>query len=256
MIRRHRGSRMTTLETPIGRRQVLQGFLVAGPTLATAWKIGMPEGASAFPVASPESTDAQDLTDALILTGTPGYYDLLIEIKPDNRVYFELPRMEVGQGVKTSVGMMVADHLDVPFANMDITLSKAEQKRGAGQLTGGSHAVRSLWDPVRLICAGMRGQLMAAASQHLGVPVDQLRTEDGYVIARSGEKVAYGEISELARSFTTAPAAAPKTAAEFKIIGTPQHREDARRIVTGAMPYAMDTPVQGALPTVIALSAT
>ena len=247
---------MTALDTPIGRRTVLQGFLVAGPTLAIAWKVGSGDGAGAFPAASPETTDAQDLTDVLILTGTPGYYDLLIEIKPDNRVYFELPRMEVGQGVKTSVGMMVADHLDVPFESMDITLSKAEQKRGAGQLTGGSHTCRSLWDPVRLAGARMRGQLMAAASQKLGIPVDQLRTEDGYVIARNGEKVAYGAISELARSFVNAPMAAPKTAADFKIIGTPQHREDARRIVTGTMPYAMDTPVDGALPTVIALSAT
>src|SRR5581483_5829661 len=186
---------MTVFDTPVGRRRVLQGFMLAGPTLAIAWKIGPGDGAGAFPVASPETTDAQDLTDVLILTGTPGYYDLKIEIKPDNRVYFELPRMEVGQGVKTSVGMMVADHLDVPFESMDITLSKAEQKRGAGQLTGGSHAVRSLWDPVRVICAGMRGQLMAAASQRLGIPVSQLRTEDGYVIARSGQKVSYGEIS-------------------------------------------------------------
>ncbi|HYH48301.1 MAG TPA: molybdopterin cofactor-binding domain-containing protein [Acidimicrobiia bacterium] len=247
---------MTALDTPIGRRTVLQGFLVAGPTLAIAWKVGSGDGAGAFPVASPETTDAQDLTDVLILTGTPGYYDLLIEIRPDNRVYFELPRMEVGQGVKTSVGMMVADNLDVPFESMDITLSKAEQKRGAGQLTGGSHTCRSLWDPVRLAGARMRGQLMAAASQKLGIPVAQLRTEDGYVVARNGEKVPYGEISELARSFLNAPAAAPKTAADFKIIGTPQHREDARRIVTGTMPYAMDTPVDGALPTVIALSAT
>ena len=247
---------MTALDTPIGRRTVLQGFLVAGPTLAIAWKVGPGDGAGAFPVASPETTDAQDLTDVLILTGTPGYYDLLIEIRPDNRVYFELPRMEVGQGVKTSVGMMVADNLDVPFESMDITLSKAEQKRGAGQLTGGSHTCRSLWDPVRLIGARMRGQLMAAASQKLGIPVNQLRTEGGYVIARNGDKVPYGEISELARSFQNAPAAAPKTAAEFNIIGKPHHREDARRIVTGTMPYAMDTPVDGALPTVIALSAT
>ena len=247
---------MTALDTPVGRRKVLQGFLIAGPTLAVAWKLGAPEGVGAFPVSSPETTDFQDLTDALILTGTPGYYDLLVEIKPDNRVYFELPRMEVGQGVKTSVGMMVADHLDVPFENMDITLSKAEQKRGAGQLTGGSHTCRSLWDPVRLIGARMRGQLMAAASAHLGVPVDQLRTEDGYVIARRGDKVSYGEISELARSYTNVPAATPKTADDFKIIGNPHPREDARRIVTGTMPYALDTDVDGALPTVVALAAT
>ena len=95
---------MTVLDSHVGRRKVLQGFMLAGPTLAIAWKVGFGDGAGAFPVASPESTDAQDLTDHLILTGTPGYYDLMIEIKPDNRVYLEVPRMEVGQGVKTSSG--------------------------------------------------------------------------------------------------------------------------------------------------------
>jgi isoquinoline 1-oxidoreductase beta subunit len=247
---------MTALDTPIGRRTVLKGFLVGGPTLAIAWKVGLPDGAGAFPVKSSEVPDFQDLTDVLVLTGSAGYYDLLIDIKPDNRVYLEVPRMEVGQGVKTSIGMLVADHLDVPFENMDITLSKAEQKRGAGQLTGGSHSVRSLWDPVRLLCAQMRGQLMAAGSQRLGVPVSELRTEDGYVIARSGGKVSYGEISELARSLPPAPMAKPKSSSEFKIIGRPHHREDARRIATGTMPYALDTKVEGALPTVVALAAT
>ena len=244
------------LDTAVHRRTVLKGFLVAGPTLAIAWRIGLPDGAGAFPVTSSETTDFQDLTDHLVLTGSAGYYDLLIEIKPDNRVYLEVPRMEVGQGVKTTIGMMVADNLDVPFENMDITLSKAEQKRGAGQLTGGSHSARSLWDPVRLICARMRGQLMAAAAQKMGVPVTALRTEDGYVIARNGDKVAYGEIGELARTIPNAPTATPKTAKDFKIIGKPHHREDARRIATGTMPYAMDTPVEGALPTVVAMAAT
>ncbi|HET9771473.1 MAG TPA: molybdopterin cofactor-binding domain-containing protein [Acidimicrobiia bacterium] len=247
---------MTALDTPIERRTVLKGFLVAGPTLAIAVRIGSSDGAGAFPVPSSETTDVQDLTDHLILTGSAGYYDLLIDIKPDNRVYLEVPRMEVGQGVKTTIGMMVADHLDVPFENMDITLSKAEQKRGAGQLTGGSHSARSLWDPVRLICAQMRGQLMAAASQRMGVPVTQLRTEDGYVVATSGQKVSYGEISELARTLPKAPVAKPKAASDFKIIGKAHHREDARRIATGTMPYALDTQIQGALPTVVALAAT
>ena len=247
---------MTAFDLPVERRTVLKGFLVTGPTLAIAWKIGLAEGVGAFPTKSDEVPDQQDLTDVLVTTGTPTYYDLKIEIKPDNRVYFELPRMEVGQGVKTAIGMMVADHLDVPFENMDITLSDAEQKRGAGQLTGGSHSARSLWDPVRVICARMRGQLMAAASERLGIPVTQLRTEDGYVIARSGEKVSYGEVTEAASKLPNAPAAMPKNSKDFKIIGRPHHREDARRIATGTMPYAMDLDVEGALPTVIALSAT
>src|SRR5438874_10006499 len=247
---------MTALDTPIERRTVLKGFLIAGPTLAVAVRVGLGGGAEAFPTKSPEVPDIQDLTDVLLTTGTPTYYDLLIEIKPDNRVYLEVRRMEVGQGVKTSIGMLVADHLDVPFENMDITLSKAEQKRAAGQLTGGSHSVRSLWDPVRVICAQMRARLVTAASQKLGVPVTALRTEDGYVVATSGEKVSYGEVSSQARTVTPQSAPRIKTASEFKIIGRGHPREDARAIVTGTMPYALDLPVEGALPTVVALAAT
>src|SRR5438067_13239161 len=189
---------MTALDTPIERRTVLKGFLIAGPTLAVAVRVGLGGGAEAFPTKSPEVPDIQDLTDVLVTTGTPTYYDLLIEIKPDNRVYLEVPRMEVGQGVKTSIGMLVADNLDVPFESMDITLSKAEQKRAAGQLTGGSHSVRSLWDPARLNCAQMRARLVTPASQKLGVPATPLRTENGYVEASTGEKVAYSQPSGLA----------------------------------------------------------
>jgi isoquinoline 1-oxidoreductase beta subunit len=247
---------MTALDAPVERRTVLKGFLIAGPTLAVAVRVGLPGRAGAFPTKSDEVPDIQDLTDVLILTGTPGYYDLKIEIKPDNRVYLEVPRMEVGQGVKTAIGMLVADHLDVPLENMDITLSKAEQKRGAGQLTGGSHSVRSLWDPVRLICAEMRARLVTAASQKMGVPVTALRTEDGYVVATSGQKVSYGEVSAAARTVTPQSAPHIKNSSEFKIIGRGHHREDARAIVTGTMPYALDLPVEGALPTVIALAAT
>ena len=94
---------------------------------------------------------------------------------------------------------MVADHLDVPFENMDVICSPAEQKRGAAQITGGSHNTRVLWDPIRVICAQMRGQLMAAGSQKLGVPVTALRTEDGHVIATDGRKVTYGELTRAGR---------------------------------------------------------
>ena len=66
--------------------------------------------------------------------------------------------------------MQVADHLDVPMENMDVICSPAEQKRGAAQITGGSHNTRALWDPIRVVCAQMRGQLLAAGSEKLGVP--------------------------------------------------------------------------------------
>jgi isoquinoline 1-oxidoreductase subunit beta len=248
---------MSALDTPIERRTVLKGFLIAGPTLAIAAKLGFADGAGAFPTKTDELPDQQDFTDIFVLTQQPTVYDLKIEIKPDNRVYLEGPRAEVGQGFMTMIGMLVADGLDVPFASMDIICSPAEQKRGAAQITGGSHNTRVLWDPARIITAQMRGQLMAAASNRLGVPVHALRTEDGYVIATDGRKLSYGELTEEAAKLPQAKAALPKKSSEFKVIGKSQKKYGIEKIVQGKYPYAMDLfSSKEYLPTVLALGAT
>jgi isoquinoline 1-oxidoreductase beta subunit len=248
---------MSVLNKTIERRQVLKGFLIAGPTLAVAGRLGFADGAGAFPTKTDEAPDAQDFTDIFVASQQPTLYDLKIEIKPDNRVYAEGPRQDIGQGFLTTFAMQVADHLDVPFANMDVICSPAEQKRGAAQITGGSHNTRVLWDPIRIICAQMRGQLLAAGSQHLGVPVSTLRTEDAHVIARDGRKVSYGELTALAASLPKAPAAAPKTAKDFKIIGKPQTRHNTPQIVQGKAAYVTDLhSSKEFLPTVLAMAAT
>src|SRR5438105_12312920 len=104
---------MKAFETPIERRQVLKGFLIAGPTLAMAGRLGFADGASAFPTKTDEVPDIVDFTDILVAAETPTTYDLRIEIKPDNRVYFAFHRMDIGQGDMTSTTMMVSDILDV-----------------------------------------------------------------------------------------------------------------------------------------------
>jgi isoquinoline 1-oxidoreductase subunit beta len=247
---------MSILDTGVGRRQVLKGFLVAGPTLAIAARLGFADGASAFPTKTDEAPDLVDFTDILVAAETPTTYDLKIEIKPDNRVYFEFPRMDIGQGVITSTTMMVADNLDVPFASVDTVLAPAEQKRGA-YITGGSKNTRVFWDPVRVVCAQMRGQLMAAASQKLGVPVSALRTEDGYVVATDGRKLSYGSLSADAAKLPVAKAALPKKPGEYKIIGKPQVKYKARDIATGKWQYSTDLfSSKQFLPTVVALAAT
>ena len=244
------------MESPIGRRTVIKAFLLAMPTLAVAARIGFEGEAGAFPTSTDEVPDVLDLNDILILTGGPTSYDLLIQIKPDNRIYLEVPRMEVGQGVATTIGMMVADHLDVRLESMDVALSKAEPHRQTGQFTGSSNSVRSLWNPVQLICAEMRARLISAASDTMGVPASTLRTEDGHVVHSSGQKVSYAEIAEAAAQTKPKVAPQPKTAKDFKIVGRPFSRQDATDIVTGKAQYAMDLPIEGALPTVVALAAT
>src|SRR5438067_3405009 len=244
------------LEFPIGRRQVLKGFLIAGPTLAIAGRLGFADGAGAFPTKTDEAPDVLDFTDIFYVTETPNTFDLKIEIKPDNRVYFEFPRMDIGQGVITSTTMMVADNLDVPFENMDTVLSPAEQKR-APYITGGSKNTRVFWEPVRVICAQMRGQLMAAASQKMGVPVSALRNEDGCVVATDGRNLCYGERTADAAKLPLAKAALPKKASEYKLIGKAQTKYHAREIATGKWQYSTDLfSSKQFLPTVVAMPAT
>jgi isoquinoline 1-oxidoreductase subunit beta len=248
---------MSPFDTLIERRTVLKGFLIAGPTLAVAARLGLADGANAFPTKTDEVPDAADFTDTFIATQQPTIYDLLIEVRPDGTVYAELPKMDIGQGIIGAFAIMVADNLDVPYEKVEPKLGKADQKWNAAQITGGSHNVRVLWDPVRVVGARMRGQLMAAGSEKLGVPVAQLRTEDGYVVARDGRKVGYGELTARAAQLTNARAAAPKKASEFKVIGKPQVKHDIDKIVQGKFPYPLDYhSSKEFLPTVVALAAT
>ena len=111
---------MSVLNKKIERRTVVKGFLIAGPTLAVAGRLGFADGAGAFPTKTDELPDAQDFTDIFVVSQQPTIYDLKIEIRPDNRVYAEGPRQDIGQGILTTFAMMVADNLDVPFDNMDV----------------------------------------------------------------------------------------------------------------------------------------
>src|SRR5687767_15065734 len=245
------------IETPIGRRQVLKGFLIAGPTLTIAARLGFADGAGAFPTKTDEAPDVMDFTDIFFAAESPSAYDLKIEIRPDNRVYFEFPRMDIGQGVITSTTMMVADNLDVPLENMDTVLSPAEQKRGA-YITGGSKNTRVFWDPIRVIGAQMRGQLMAAAATKMGVPVSALRTEDGHVVATDGRKLSYGELTADAAKLPVAKAALPKNPSQYKYVGKAnQTKYQAREIATGKWQYSTDLcSSKQFLPTVLAMPAT
>ena len=248
---------MSALETKLGRRQVLKGIMIAGPTLAVAGRLSFADGAGAFPTKTDELPDAQDFTDIFILSQQPTIYDLKIEIRPDGTVFAELPKQDIGQGIMTTFGMMVADNLDTTFDKVEVALAPADQKWGAAQITGGSHNTRVLWDPVRVIGAKMRGQLVAAASERMGVPVSQLRTENGYVVATNGQKLSYGELTAAAAQLPNAKAAAPKPASEYKVIGKPQTRHNAHAIATGTQKYTTDLfASKEYLPTVLSMAAT
>jgi isoquinoline 1-oxidoreductase beta subunit len=211
-----------------------------------------PGTAHAVVPSPPQPGDLVDLGD-VILAVTKQNQDLFVlEVTPENRVVFRVPRAEVGQGITTAAAIMVAEEIDARLVDVDVPLEDARQDLGTAQSTGGSSSVRSLWDPVRSIAAEARARLVTAAAERWDVPADSLTTRDTAVWAPDGRSATYGSLTEAAAQVDEpAVSTDPKSASEYRLIGTATTRIDARSIVTGAAKYALDVDVEGALPTVV-----
>lgn len=240
-----------TAETTVGRRRFLT-FLVAAPTLTVAARFGL-DTATAEALPLNVSVPELDLAAALQPSVDVGAANLVLEITEANRVRFESPRAEVGQGITTALAMMIAEELDVRLTDIDVTLSDARAELGSAQLVGGSTSVRTMWGPVRRMAADARARLVTAAAQRWGVAADRLWTLDATVHAPDGRTAGYGSLTaEAAKVLLPAVSTAPKSPADFRVIGTPTPQLDARDLVTGATKFALDLDVPGALPTVVA----
>jgi isoquinoline 1-oxidoreductase beta subunit len=233
-----------------GRRRFL-AYLIAAPTLTMGARLAMGEaGAAAVPG---QVSDIYDLTDLLVTAAAPTVHNLVIEITAANTVLVQLPREEVGQGITTTIAMIVAEELDARLADVDVRLQDATPANFMNQLTAGSSSVSILYDPMRTVAAAMRARLVTAAARRWGVPAGTLKTRDTKVIAPDGRSATYGSLSAAAAQVLLPSAsAAPKDPATFQVIGRPHGRVDARDIVTGRVKYALDLDIPGAKPTVVA----
>ncbi|MFJ5117535.1 molybdopterin cofactor-binding domain-containing protein [Kitasatospora sp. NPDC088548] len=251
---------------PAARRRFLT-YLLAAPTLTVAAGLGRDTAPSAAgAVGRPEGPsggvrlpgvsgvpDVLSLGDALIVAGLPTSHLLVLEITTAGRAVLHLPRLEVGQGLTTSVAMLVADELDARLTDVDVPLSDGRPDLLFNQLTGASNSVRSLYDPVRAAAAGARARLVTAAAQRWGLPAAGLRTAGSAVLAPDGRRAGYGELATAAAAIATpAVPATPKPPDRLRLVGRPTGRIDARDIVTGRAKYAGDLTVPGAVPTVVA----
>ena len=237
---------------PLTRRRFLT-YVVAAPVLTVAASsVIAPSTAHAIVPSPPQPGDILDLGDVM-LAATKQNQDLFVlEVTPENRIVFRVPRAEVGQGITTALAIIIADEIDARLVDVDVPLEDARQDLGTEQSTGGSSSVRSLWDPVRSIAAEARARLVTAAAQRWNVSADSLTTRDTAVWAPDGRSATYGSLTEAAAEVDQpAVSTDPKPASEYKLIGTATPRIDARSIVTGAAKYALDVDVPDALPTVV-----
>ncbi len=184
---------------------------------------------------------------ATSLAEMPDDWNAYLRVGQDGRVTCFTGKIEMGQGVNTSLAQMMAEELDVALDKVDMVMGDTDlcpYDRG----TWGSLTTRVFGPALRNAAAEARAVLVEMASEQLGVPTDQLIVTDGivYVKGNTARKVSYVELTEgkkILRSLRDKPTL--KSPSEFKIIGKPVKRRDANLKVTGAAKYAGDVRLPG-----------
>lgn len=253
------GSSPGSNEVTLGRRRFLT-FLVGVPALALATRVTfdgfLPDTASAATTKAIPSGQSMeetfDIADAIIMASAPTMPLVKLEIGTDGIARFDLPRIEMGQGMTTSMAMLIAEELDMPLEQVKVTCADARPELGANQLTAGSCSHRAFHDPIRVLAATAKSRMKAAAAREWGVDVSTLSVHDGVVVSGDGRTATFGELSLAAADPSLEVGAISlKQPGQYKIVGKPTRRVDALDIVTGRKKFTMDLQVGRAFPTMV-----
>jgi len=188
---------------------------------------------------------------------------VFIRIDPDGTVAIGARNPDMGQGVKTSLPMLIAEELDVAWSSVrveQLPLGLVARREAPGvtwkygdQGAGGSTSIPDSWDDLRQAGAEARALLVRAAAELWSADEATLTTRDGAVRHPDGRTLAYPLLTHRAAALAPAARPAPlKNAREYRIIGTPTRVVDAAEIVTGRAQYGIDVYREDSLIAVIA----
>ncbi|WFT93378.1 xanthine dehydrogenase family protein molybdopterin-binding subunit [Bradyrhizobium barranii] len=236
-------------ETFVSRRAFIQGTgLLLGFSLT---------GASTSSVfAAPAS---QVVENEVTGTFAPNGF---IRINPTGAVTLVMPMVEMGQGVYTSLSMLLAEELEVTLDQIQVQHAPPNHALYVNSIigiqnTGGSASVRAFWTPLRQAGAVGRSLLIGAAAKRWNVDLATCRAKDGIVFDAPGAKhLSYGELATAAAKLPVPPAANVKLKdpKDFTLIGTRARRADSSIKVDGRALYGIDTRLPGMRVAAVAIS--
>lgn len=210
----------------LNRRSFMQLMGIAGGGLVLGFSLKSPQAQAQGQAAAPQGVLA---------------FNAYLQIKPDGKVIIQAPNPEIGQGVKTSMPMIVAEELDAAWDDVEVIQSPINAAAYGMQFAGGSRSIPQNWDTLRRAGASARAMLVAAAAARWNVPASELTTADSKVHHKASSRSAgYGELADAAAKLDAPQTVTFKAVSDFKLLGKRISGVDNLKIVTGQPLFGID----------------
>jgi isoquinoline 1-oxidoreductase beta subunit len=224
---------METLSKP-NRRDFLKLGLTAGGGLMLG-----------FNWSSTSALSLEAMNDVTLASNVD--FNSYLSISPEDVITIFSPNPELGQNIKTSFPMIVAEELDADWKKVKVVQANLDSKKYERQLTGGSGAVPHSWERLRKAGATARHMLVEAAAKRWNASADKLTANTGYVIHPDGRKLTFGELATEAAQIPVPTEVKLKDKKDFKLIGQAIHNVDNYEMITGKPLYGLDFYREGML---------
>jgi isoquinoline 1-oxidoreductase beta subunit len=233
-----------SLHKEVSRRSFLKGSAVVGGGLVVGFFV--PAALKRFAALAQEPPAAAAALPPV---------NAFLRIGADESVTVLLAHSEMGQGIWTTLPMMVNEELDADWSRIRVEHAPAAREYFSPvfpiQMTGGSMTTWSELDRYRQVGAMARTLLVSAAAAQWGVAPGDCHTENGFVIC-GDKRASYGSLAEAASKLPAPGKVELKDPADWKVIGKPTRRLDTPEKITGRAKFGMDVQLPGMLTAVVA----
>ncbi|MGY4828081.1 molybdopterin cofactor-binding domain-containing protein [Sphaerotilaceae bacterium SBD11-9] len=229
----------TTTHTAEAGQAVSRRTFLQTSTLATG---GLMLGVALPGLVAPNDAQAAGLLH------TPNAW---VHIADDNTITLLSARSEMGQGVYTSMPMLIAEELNVDIRKIKVAIAPPNAKLygnallGGPQLTGGSTSVRDGWERLRIAGAQVREMLVSAAAAKWNVDASKLTAANGVVSGPGGKRATYGQLAAAASKLPLPEKVALKDPKDFTIVGKRTKRLDTPAKTNGTAEFGIDVKLPG-----------